>query len=396
MGSLRRGISRAVATAVSFAAVGACGGLPLSVGEPAELPAAWRPRPGERHGLPSTPWTDAEERACAAAARVGLREMIAFFEVRPERVLEQGENAIEAFLDTRYAASDPELAADAKRWAARCAEAVAREWLERPSDPGAPDDWSSVVVLAGYAARALGEDHPQTRALVLRANAVAPASIRDALGESVARTLAGDPDIDTVYGLVMWSISLLDAAAVSGLILPDDASDVLDQTLAHLAAHPFPSARTYPDGANDWTFYDHAYTATHIGYVPTGYGRYRLKVADAPWLYAFVRENFYPVLAMGELDLVAEFVDLLRQYGCTPANDAQCRDGTRYLLALFERAGGSWIAHRESYEVGEPVSDYDLLHKPWTAVAGVRARKPQVAESHGYRWHFERWLGRSP
>ena len=97
-----------------------------------------------------------------------------------------------------------------------------------------------------------------------------------------------------------------------------------------------------------------------------------------------IRENFYPVMEMGELDLLAEFVDLFRQYGCTEEHDLQVRDGTRYLLRLFHAAGDSWMAHRESYETEEP-SAYNLVHKAWTGVAGVRARviEPPAAGTYG-------------
>ena len=98
----------------------------------------------------------------------------------------------------------------------------------------------------------------------------------------------------------------------------------------------------------------------------------------------FIRENFYPVMAMGELDLFAEFVDLLRQYGCDATNDVQVRDGTRYLMGLYRKAGKSWIAHRESYEEGD-VEPYELVHKPWTAIAGIKRRRwdPAARGSYG-------------
>ena len=31
-----------------------------------------------------------------------------------------------------------------------------------------------------------------------------------------------------------------------------------------------------------------------------------IAIADAPWLYRFLRENFYAVMEMGELDLTAD------------------------------------------------------------------------------------------
>jgi hypothetical protein len=43
-------------------------------------------------------------------------------------------------------------------------------------------------------------------------------------------------------------------------------------------------ARTYPDGARNEMFYDTAYLARHIAYIPTGYGRHPICIADAPEL----------------------------------------------------------------------------------------------------------------
>ena len=122
------------------------------------------------------------------------------------------------------------------------------------------------------------------------------------------------------------------------------------------------------------------------------------------------------VLRLGELDLVAEFVDNVRkadisrivhyvaaatdlfspsepnntplqirsflafhalqfrQLGCNEANDLQVRDGTRFMLRLYRAANSSWAAHREPWEA-DKVGPYSFVHKPWTAVAGVKDRK---------------------
>jgi hypothetical protein len=95
---------------------------------------------------------------------------------------------------------------------------------------------------------------------------------------------------------------------------------------------------------------------------------------------------------MGELDLLAEFVDLFRQYGCTERDDLQLRDGTRYLLKLFHTAGDHWMAHREPNEKAK-VSDYDAVHKAWTGMAGVRVRVPEPAKPGTYGGVVRRWLG---
>ncbi len=115
-------------------------------------------------------------------------------------------------------------------------------------------------------------------------------------------------------------------------------------------------------------------------------------MGDAPALYRFLRENFYAVLERGELDLVAEFVDLFRQYGCTEDNDLQVRDGTRYLLKLFHGAGDHWMAYREPDEPTK-TSDYDAIHKAWTGMSGVRVRVPEPAEPGTYGGIIRGWMG---
>ena len=176
-------------------------------------------------------------------------------------------------------------------------------------------------------------------------------SLEEALGCDYQEILGGEsPSIDDVYGLVMTSITLTDAQRIPGLELPAGSRSLLPDLWRFLAHYPLVNASSTLEGADDYTFYNTAYLATHIGYIPTGYGRHPIYIDDAPWLYRFLRENFYAVLEMGELDLVAEFVDLLRQYGGTEETDLQVRDGTRYLLRLFHSAGDRWMAHRESYE----------------------------------------------
>lgn len=135
-----------------------------------------------------------------------------------------------------------------------------------------------------------------------------------------------------------------------------------------------------------------AYLATRIGYLITGDDRHPIYVQDSPALYRFLRENFYAVMQMGELDLTAEFVDDLRQYGCTEQNDQQVRDGSRYLLQLYHAAGDQWMAHREPYEKGKTVDDYELIHKAWTGLEGLRVRIPEAPVRGTYGGVVRTWL----
>jgi hypothetical protein len=179
---------------------------------------------------------------------------------------------------------------------------------------------------------------------------------------------------------------------VPGLELPAEARDFPPTLWRFLESYPLVGASAYRDGAWNEKFIDTAYLATHIAYIPTGNHRYPIYVEDSPRLYKFHRENFYAVLEMGELDLVAEFVDSLRQYGCTEENDLQVRDGTRYLLNIFHAGGDRWMTYREQDETDEDVDDYDLVHKAWTGILGVRARVIEPAEPGTYGGVVRGWL----
>jgi hypothetical protein len=251
------------------------------------------------------------------------------------------------------------------------------------------------MMLTSFAQTLYPPGSGETGRLVNLTNASARAcgSIEAVLGYDYRQMLSsGRIPGDEAWELVMWSIRFIDAQAIRGLAMPSGARMLPEDVWRFYERHPFTGAAAYPDRANNDEFYKTAYLATHLAYIPTGYGRYRIYVADSPTLYEFLRGNFYAVLELGELDLVAEFVDLFRQYGCTERNDLQVRDGTRHLLKLFHAAGDRWMAHREPYEEKE-VSRYDAIHKVWTGMAGVRARVPEFPEPGTYGSIVRAWLG---
>ena len=90
---------------------------------------------------------------------------------------------------------------------------------------------------------------------------------------------------------------------------------------------------------------------------------------------------------------MASFVDVLRQYGCTPENDGQVRDGTRYLLKVFDRLDGRWMDYRQEGESDAELDDYRLIHYPWTGVLGLRDRQMEQPEPGTYGEIVRRRLG---
>ena len=100
------------------------------------------------------------------------------------------------------------------------------------------------------------------------------------------------------------------------------------------------------------------------------YGRHALKRSAGEWLYKYIRENFYYAVMLGENDLISEFTEALRAYGCTETSDRQLRDGTRTLLKLYTDGGKQWRKVKDpsgmGYDKKGSGKAYDDLHKPWT------------------------------
>jgi hypothetical protein len=227
-------------------------------------------------------------------------------------------------------------------------------------------------------------------AMVTRTNAAwrACGSLAAAMGYDY-RVRPANPTttINEAWDLMLWAIALIDAQLVPGLELSAEARELPPAAWRFLAQYPLIGARGYPDREQSQAFYDTAYLATHIAYI----GRHPIYVADAPAISAFLRENFYAALEMGELDLVAEFTDLFRQYGCSEDNDLQLRDGARYVLKLFHAAGDSFMARREPWE-RDVVSAYTAIHKPWTGMAALRVRVPEAGAPGTYGGIVRQWI----
>ena len=115
----------------------------------------------------------------------------------------------------------------------------------------------------------------------------------------------------------------------------------------------------------------------------TRYGRHTQYVSDAPWLYKYIRENFYYVIRNGDSDLISEFIDILRTYGCNESTDIMVRQGSRYMISEFIQNGRKWITNEEKGD------DYTIIHGPWTAISGVMSSthaEPMTPGSYGYEF----------
>jgi hypothetical protein len=369
---------------------------PLCAIAPAAMPKSWRPSGNIQKNLSAAPWSADEVEDAAYAVRTGLNELGDFFSSRPAAVLALKDDAVEPLLDASYAAANmPALQIAARDQARRLLLLLLAPYLRRGTDAATCREFSQLLNFTIYSHALLPEGDSRLLLMVALTNSAyrSCGSLPAAMGYDYRRKLgAANISTDDAGDLVLWSVSFTDAQLAPGLQLPTEARDLPPALWRFLAHYPLAGARSYRNGALNKEFYDTAYLATHIAYIPTGYGRYPIYVEDAPNLYGFLRQNFYAVLEMGELDLVAEFVDLFRQYGCTEQNDLQVRDGTRYLLRLFHGAGDRWMAYREPYETAK-IDDYDAVHKAWTGMSGVRVRVPEPTEPGTYGGIIRGWLG---
>jgi len=368
---------------------------PLCVLAPTDMPINWQPSGHVQQGLSTAPWSIGESQDAESAVTTGFHELQQFFSNRPSAVSFLGSDAVEAAIDASYAASNmPALQFAARDLARRNLLQLLAPYLARRSVTATCREFSLLLALTIHAHALLPVYDARTSTMVTLTNAAYKTcgSLVAAIGYDYRQKLGvGSPTIDDIWNLVMWSITFTDAQLVPDLNLPTEAYDLPPTLWSFLEHYPFVAALKYPEGARNRTFYDTAYLATHIAYIPTGYDRYPIHIEDAPWLYRFLRANFYAVLDMGELDMVAEFVDLFRQYGCTERNDLQLRDGTRYLLRLFHAAGDSWMNHREPHEP-DNTGDYNEVHKAWTGMAAVRVRVPEPDKLGTYGGVVRQWL----
>jgi hypothetical protein len=346
-----------------------------------DLPEAWRPSKKQEARYGGRPWTAAEQKLANQSVLKALDEMIDYETKNPQTIKKLGMDSVESLIDFAFDASNmPRMRDRAVAAAVDRLFVIAEEYLT--DGKGKCWDAYSLLSMLIYAHNLREREvdgknlDAMNEKLTLRTNQ----AIQDC--GSFSALLGYDPEVyfslarmgnGKMYDMVMWVVLFLDGLRFPHLELPAETKPFITRVWRTLASYPKPNAKSFKRGANDLLFFDLAYLMTHAGYVPTGYGRHELCLSDGPWLYQFLRANFYAVLEMGELDLISEFIDLFRQYGCTEDSDRMVRDGARYLLEIYEKAGRSWIDHREDYE-GKKLKPYDLIHKPWTAGAGVRRR----------------------
>jgi hypothetical protein len=370
---------------------------PLCVIDPAAMPETWLPQTEVQKKLTyPEPWTAAEAEDASKAIQGGLNEMIAYYEKKPEAMKSVWEDTIGSVIEVTYSGSNRhDIQAQGISAARKYLEALMDPFVKRDPKTAKCDEFEDTIPFTLYANRLLDQSDPRREQILAFTNAAYEEcdSLADAMGYDYPKLLS-DPNspVESVFDLVIWSLLWIEAETVPGLVMPKGAKEFSPALWKYLETYPLPDADTFDDGAEDDQFVEVAYLATHIAYIPTGNHRYPLYIEDSPNLYRFLRENFYPILEMGELDLVAEVVDTFRQYGCDDENDIQTRDGARWLLDLYHDHKESWMAYREPGETDAMVEDYDFIHKAWTGISGVRNRVIEEPVPGTYGGVVRAWL----
>lgn len=387
---------------------GTCKNVPF-----AELPASWRTII-PKGILSDGPWTSEEEALANAAGRKGLDELVDFFTTASrDRIQKLSTNGANAIFDQCIGAFSPSAQEDSQ-WlrdacgtAARVVDIVAQEYLL--SKDTEEDSCSScaeghyIAKLTGYAnylsklpSDILPQQDRETIQKTRDGLATCIQSALDACGGSLQTYLGRDWEADLIGApnavkkvlprrvirhYVHRSNFLTDLYNIPNLRVPPEL-DVFTTQLWNNALPNYPFLDIQPLARNHGERKHHAFLVTHAAYLPTGYGRHKQYVQDAPWLYSYIRQNYYAVLEIDNIDLFAEFLDILRQYGCTEENDLMVRHGNRYLLQKFAELGHRWMDDEE-----EEPDDYDRIHVPWTTTSAVRTKRdfdPVVPGSFGY------------
>jgi len=376
--------------------------LPLCVLDPAKMPESWRPSADVQKGLYPAPWSESESKDAEYAIKTGLNEMISYFERKPSAIKSLGDDAIEALIQVTYSSDNkPEFDAMVRDAARNNLTALITPFLDLNPESAICDEFEDLLPLAIFAHKLYSANDTRTDVVTKRTNAAyrACGSLEIAMGNNFQKILADKgarpKDLEVLFDLYIWCLWFIEAELFPDIKLPVETHKFGPEVWKYFKNYRIAGATEFENRARDEKFIKIADLATHIAHIPTGAHRFPLYIQDSPGLYRFHRENFYPVMHTGELDLFASFVDSLRQYGCTAENDMQVRDGTRYLLKAFHDGKDRWMDYRQDGETNSNIDDYGLIHYPWTAVLGVRARQLEQPNPGTYGSIVRRWLPHS-
>lgn len=370
----------------------------VCVSEHDQLPESWRPSADIQKSLSSAAWSQSEAKDARNAVASAADEIIDFLNRNPQAVQNIWDDSVEALIQLTYASlDDPKRVAVIRDAARDNLTALISPYLDHDPDWAKCDEFEALLPLAILAHRLYPPGDTRTKAITRRTNVAyrSCGTLREATGIAYDRILAdrdaGSENVEALFDLHLWALWLIEAQLYPDIALSARARTFGMRVWKYFETYQLPNANAFEDGARDKEFNAIADLATHIAHIATGVHRFPLYVHDSQELYRFHRENFYPVMQSGDMDVFASLVDTLRQYGCTPENDAQVRDGTRYLLKTFHDNNDTWMSDKNEDPDADP-SDYDRIHRPWTAALGLRERRPERPRPGTYGGLVRRWL----
>lgn len=371
---------------------------PLCVIDPANMPESWQPPAEMRRNLSLAPWSEAEAQDAEYAKETGVDEIIAHFQNKPSALETLWGDAIEALTQVTYASENtPEFDAKVHAAARDNLNTLTELFFKKKPDPDQVlcDDFERLLPLAIFAHSFYPAGDSRTVRITNSTNTAYRAcdsleAATDLDHHKILATQQADPDI--LLEVYIWALWFIEAELYPDIELPSETREYSKQLWNYFKSYDLAGSGEFKEGPWDDGFVAVADLAPHIAHIPTGTHRFPLYVKDHPDLYKYHRENFYAVMQLGELDLFASFVDTLRQYGCTPENDVQVRDGTRFMLKIFHEHKDRWMNYRQEGETDAEIDDYDIVHYPWTAVLGIRDRKPEPPEPGTYGGIVRSWI----
>ena len=375
---------------------------PPCVSRAAQMPRSWRPPPLLQKSLNSAPWSAREAKDRVYAKKKGVDEMIDYFKRKPLAVRKLWDDSIESLIDATYgSANKPELDARIIDAARHNLTALLAPYRKRDPKSAECDEFEDLLPLTLFAERLYPPEDELKKVATQRVNAAyrrcgsLEAATEDVLEK--VRTDNQEPrmyidHLEDLFDLYVWTLWLTEAELYPDIELPNETRAFSHEAWKIFETFPLPGMKEFKAGVKDERFITLADLATHISEIPSGIGRFPLYVSDKPDLYRFIRQYFYAEMRSGDRDLFALFVDTLREYGCNASNDVQVRDGTRYLLKDFHRHHDKWMNYHEKHEpLNDPI-DYVKIHHAWTAVLGIRDRKPEPPNPGTYGALIRRWL----
>jgi len=369
-----------------------------------EMPAKWQPPSylALRDDY-AQPWTEEEQRMADRAAQKGVGELLEFFgSIDDDRIRGVGTNGANALIDQCFSSSHkPDIYRRACEEASRVLKVIAPNQLDSGGTPPTCTGMRKKTKMLAYA-HYLHLKFPGDRELKqVRADLLQLVQgsfdackdldeFLDASDTDADASWDQDLDLDKPDALpwptfrnYIHQQGLINLYSVPDFVFPD--RDEVDRFVWRLWT--FGGKFNYLNGTSEkvgyqWEDSRHAYQLTHIAYWPTGYGRHKMFLSEAKWVYNYIRNNFWKSVLhfQSDPDLFAEFVDILRNVGCTEDTDLMVRYGSRMFIEAFKSNGETFITSRKS--------DYSLIHGPWTAILAVDRKEwePIVPGSHGYNF----------